>query len=223
MASVTPVAMAHPGTFQVQAPAGAPAGSHLQVTAPNGAVVQVMIPPGTPPGGVFEVTMPPAPVVVVGQPGVAAAPAPPRPNPLDASVGPNAWTHGLLDCDGLGCFDCFTLGLCGGSCRYCDAVAWSGVDPLQFNADRGGRCCIFCLAISIEVVPCQALAAHTMARLAVARKYGIDQTLLGACCVSCWCPCCAFRQVEREVRAQEKLRWGCCGFSAGAAPVASGA
>ena len=111
----------------------------------------------------------------------------------------------------------------GGNCRYCDAVAWSGVDPLQFNADRGGRCCIFCLAISIEVVPCQAIAAHTMARLAVARKYGINQTLLHACCISCWCPCCAFRQVEREVLAQEKLRWGCCGFSAGAAPVASGA
>ena len=100
MASVTPVGST--GTFQVQAPPGAPAGSHLQVTAPNGACVQVTIPPGTPPGGVFEVTMPPAPVVigqpvVVGQPGVAAAPAPPRPNPLDASVGPNAWTHGLCD------------------------------------------------------------------------------------------------------------------------------
>ena len=173
MASVTPVG----GTFQVQArrvAGGQPSagdGAERGSRAGHGS-------PGTPPGGVFEAAMPPAPVVViVGQPGVAATPAELEP-PSTIRSGPNAWTHGLLDSRLPGLRRLPHARAFGGGAvatkTRSRGRAWT---RFSFRADRGGRCCIFCLAISVEVVPCQALAAHTMARLAVARKYGIDQTL----------------------------------------------
>ena len=66
-------------TFKVQVPAGAGAGTTLQVTAPGGAVVHVTVPNNKPPGSFFDVLHEAAPVAVAAvtaQPVVAVAAQP---------------------------------------------------------------------------------------------------------------------------------------------------
>ena len=73
---------------------------------------------------------------------------------------------------------------------------------------------MFCLGISCELIPCQSLAVQTGARLAVARKYEINESLFNALAVTCCCPCCGHHQLVSEVAVQERMAMGCCGLGA---------
>ena len=137
----TPVPQVEMASFPVQVPKEAGPGAQMSIVAPNGVSLIITVPAGVEPGQTFPVAMPPggaAPAAVVAQPVERAAP-PRQAQPFDSSVGPNVWKKPLVTCECVCCFDLLTLGLCGGSCRYCDAVAASAVDPIKIGGDRQSR------------------------------------------------------------------------------------
>ena len=60
-----------------------------------------------------------------------------------------------------------------------------------------------------QVVPCQCLMVRVVARLAVAKKYGIKEDVVNATILSCCCSCCADAQTQNEIMKQENLNHGC--------------
>ena len=106
---------------------------------------------------------------------------------LSPSIGTNQWNIPLITCcSGKDC--CTPNGCiqecCCGLCVWSSAVSHSEIDPFGMNSgmgtdDKNTRKWLFCLAVCCEVVPCQSLIVRTIVRLTIAKKYGIQEDLLG--------------------------------------------
>ena len=151
---------------------------------------------------------------------VAAAPVP-RGNPFDPSEGTGDWSNGLFGCCSIqdcGC-NCCIQECCCPCCIFGSMVAKSEIDPFDFGWDESSRCMASAAGVCCEGVPFQALMLRSVARLNVARKYGIKEDIVHAVFISCCCPCCADMQVENEVMVKEGLKFGCAQHvKAGGAP-----
>ena len=77
------------------------------------------------------------------------------------------------------------------------------------NQTEDMRCLMFAGSLCCEVVPCQANLVRTAARLAVAKKYGIEEDVVHAALVTVFCCCCADGQVQNEIMVRENLTYGC--------------
>ena len=138
----------------------------------------------------------------------------PRQDPFSASRGPNKWESATFDC--LACktkgactpmciVNCIT---CCDSCVYASAVAKSGVDPFDSKMEENMRCYGVIGGIHCELFPFQSLVVRTLIRLAIARKYGIEESLEHAVLLECCCPCCSGAQVTHEIMEKEQLAVG---------------
>mmetsp|Transcript_16997 Transcript_16997/g.28368 ORF Transcript_16997/g.28368 Transcript_16997/m.28368 type:complete len:149 (-) Transcript_16997:362-808(-) len=125
------------------------------------------------------------------------------------------WDKGLFECCSMkDCgAKCCINELCCCCCTYGDTIAKSGIDPFNLDIkEESSRCMIISLAICCELVPCQSNVIRTMARVEVAKKYGIkDQDMVKGFFLTC-CPCtccCSDFQVMNQVMVEENLRYGC--------------
>ena len=138
---------------------------------------------------------------------------------LTSSGGQNQWSAGLCAACQCGTRDKCTLNgylqeCCFGTCVvYSSAVSLSGVDLSRINKqlsemDERQRCQAVYALISLGVVPFQTLLVRAIIRLEVARKYGIEESVKRALCLSCCCQCCSDGQVVHEIMVRENLIYG---------------
>ena len=124
------------------------------------------------------------------------------------------WSTGLFECfSGKDCCTfngCIQNWLCS-LCVYSSALAHTEFDIAGFMNGMGVqmRCFAICCGLCCEVCPCQCLCLRAIARLEVARQYGIKEDIFHSTLVSCCCCCCADGQVQNEIMQREALKYGC--------------
>jgi len=197
-------------TVAVTVPESWKLGQPLLVSLPDGSKVRVTPPNGTKPGQSVDVCIPSAaiPVAVRVVASVDGILLPSK----DIQPGHKEWDVGIWGCLSMqesGCCCCLNHCCCG-YCVFASAMSKSGIaqEFLGLQRDQeclanlavfGGLCC--------ELFPCQGRVGMTVARIEIAKKYGIHEDwLYSGLCAFCCFPC-SICQTTNEIVHREDLTY----------------